>query len=115
MGMRKYQDMAFHVLAIALAISCAASAANPPKIDFNRQVRPILSDKCFVCHGPDAGTRKAKLRLDMREEALKERDGIHPIVPGQPDKSEVITRIFAADESDRMPPAKSMLTLTAEE
>jgi hypothetical protein len=72
-------------------------------ISYNRDIRPILSDNCFYCHGPDPNKRKAKLRLDIREEALKK----EAFVPGQPEKSELVRRIFATDSEDMMPPPKS--------
>ena len=81
------------------------------KIDFNRQVRPILSDKCFFCHGPDKAERKAKLRLDLRESALKN----NAIVPGDVEKSEVFYRITTEDKEDLMPPEESHKHMTAEE
>ena len=73
-----------------------AAPAVPAKVEFNRDVRPILSDNCFLCHGPDKNRRKADLRLDIREEALK----AEAIVPGKPDESELIARIFSADPDD---------------
>jgi hypothetical protein len=83
-------------------------------VRFNRDIRPILSDTCFHCHGFDAKTREADLRLDLREEALKETgDGLIPIVPGDPDKSEIILRIF--DEDDPMPPEKAHKPFTPEQ
>src|SRR5262249_42659898 len=79
-----------------------------PSVDFTRQVRPILSENCFACHGPDEKKRKARLRLDTKEGALgKLRDGGFAIVPGKPDESELIARITADEPSQRMPPAKS--------
>ena len=83
------------------------------KIEFNRDIRPILSDACFHCHGPDKNTRKAGLRLDLREEALKTTEsGELPIVPGQPGKSELVLRILADDRDERMPPPKAHKVLT---
>ncbi len=88
-----------------------AKAAKPPqapKVEFNRDVRPLLSDACFHCHGPDKNTRKADLRLDIREEAVKlAKSGEFPIMPGRPDKSELVRRIVAADADERMPPPDS--------
>ena len=100
-----------------LALVCIASAAcaaepAPAKIEYNRDVRPILSDKCFKCHGPDAKARKAELRLDLRDNALADHDGARPIVPKQADKSEVVRRIETDDEDDLMPPKKSNLHLS---
>ena len=83
------------------------------KISFNRQIRPLLSDQCFACHGPDANKRKANLRLDVREEALKPaKSGAQAIVPGQPEQSELIKRIHATDPDDAMPPASTHKSLT---
>lgn len=88
-------------------------------ISYNFQVRPILSDKCYACHGPDANKREAGLRLDIQEEAykaLKENPGAHAIVPGKPNLSEVFLRISSTDTSIRMPPASGNLpALTPEE
>ena len=86
------------------------------KVDFQRQIRPLLADKCFACHGRDAEHREGGLRLDERDAALKGGDsGEKAIVPGQPDKSELVRRIFASDPDERMPPAKSKKELTAAE
>jgi hypothetical protein len=83
------------------------------KISYNFQVRPIFSDKCFKCHGPDANKRQAGLRLDIEEEAykaLKEHPRAHAIVPGFPDSSEVYLRITSTDTDYRMPPVESYMT-----
>jgi hypothetical protein len=88
------------------------------KLDFNFQVRPILADRCFKCHGPDEKARKAKLRLDLPETAYAFRDkdsGKAAIVPGKPEESELCRRIVATDDDDRMPPPASNLTLNDEE
>jgi mono/diheme cytochrome c family protein len=101
-------------LAASLAVlfaPLAASAGPPAKIDFNRDVRPILSNNCFACHGPDEKVRKAKLRLDTKEGALAA-----SVVPGKPDASELIVRVTASpDDASIMPPAKTGKTLTARE
>ncbi|HVC94426.1 MAG TPA: PSD1 and planctomycete cytochrome C domain-containing protein [Pirellulales bacterium] len=86
----------------------AEPAAAKNAIDYNRDVRHILSNNCFKCHGPDAGERKAGLRLDLRDEALKPTDsGALAIVPGKAAESELVRRIFSEDPEDRMPPADS--------
>jgi hypothetical protein len=85
-------------------------------LKFNRDIRPILSDKCFFCHGPDPKKRDSGLRLDIRDEAVKKRDDIFPIVAGKPETSEVIARVTSNDPDDQMPPPKSKLgKLTAQE
>ena len=84
-------------------------------VDFARVIRPLLSDRCFSCHGPDSQSRKAGLRLDLESSARAEREGIVAIVPGRPDRSELIARISSPDPSRRMPPPESGKTLTPEE
>ena len=97
------------VALLPLVAAVPARAAEP--VDFNRDVRPILSDKCFACHGPDEKHRKAKLRLDDGKAAHDS----GALVPGKPADSALVQRITAADEADRMPPKKSGKTLTAAE
>jgi hypothetical protein len=89
----------------ALALLALAIAARAEGPDFNREVRPILSNYCFKCHGPDDKTRKAKLRFDVRESALREAEsGAKVIAPGQPDASDTIARILSNDPDEVMPP-----------
>ncbi|MBP3953982.1 PSD1 domain-containing protein [Gemmata sp. G18] len=91
----------------------AAGSAPPERvIEFNRDVRPILSDACFACHGFDPKSRKAKLRLDIPEGAFAEREGTFPIKPGDPKKSEVWKRIVTDDAESVMPPPHSNKKLT---
>jgi Protein of unknown function (DUF1553)/Protein of unknown function (DUF1549)/Planctomycete cytochrome C len=86
------------------------------QVDFNRDIRPILSDKCFKCHGPDAHNRKGKLRLDVRGPAFARRGERGPaIVAGEPDASELVRRILHEDQKKRMPPRKSGKHLDAGE
>ncbi|MBN9522322.1 PSD1 domain-containing protein [bacterium] len=99
-------------LALALVLAAAPGRADEP-VEFNRDVRPILSDACFSCHGFDAKARKAKLRLDVPEGAFKERDGVHPVKAGDPKASEVWARITSHDADAVMPPADSNKKLTA--
>jgi hypothetical protein len=89
--------------------------AGQEKINFNRDVRPILSSKCFQCHGPSAKSRKAKLRLDIEESALSDRDGVRAIVPLDISKSELWHRIVAKDEDEVMPPPESKKSMSPEE
>jgi hypothetical protein len=107
------------VVSLAALTASFARAAEPStarKVDFNYQVRPILSDKCFKCHGPDARNRKAGLRLDTKEGAFAGlKSGGHAIVPGKLEESELVARITAEDETDRMPPKSLGRTLTAQE
>ena len=90
----------------------------PDSVSYNFDIRPILSDKCFICHGPDANKRQAGLRLDIAEEAykaLEENPDKHAVVPGYPDKSQVFLRISSEDSTFRMPPVESNLSLTDHE
>ncbi|MBX7207329.1 MAG: PSD1 and planctomycete cytochrome C domain-containing protein [Verrucomicrobiaceae bacterium] len=89
----------------------AAAPASRAELSFNRDIRPILSDNCFYCHGPDKNRRKAELRLDVREEALAKK----AFEPGKPDASELIKRLFTRDEDDVMPPPDSHKTLSAKQ
>jgi len=81
-------------------------------VEFNRDIRPILSDNCFVCHGPDNNLRKAKLRLDLDKGLYADNDGVRILVPGKPAESELFKRLTHAERSQRMPPAKSNKELT---
>ena len=86
-----------HPERIVLPLVLLALAARADPVKFNRDIRPIMSDTCFRCHGPDKGARMANMRLDHREEALKPNpSGGMPIVPGDPEKSAIVQRIFAA-------------------
>ena len=115
---------------VLLAVACGMSSTlarqpvHPPPvpgnaapIDFNRQIRPLLSDRCFRCHGPDANKRKAKLRLDTRDGLFKDLEaGMAVVTPGDSVRSEMIRRIqLPADDEDVMPPADAHLALTAAE
>ena len=97
---------------VLLTVLAALSAAAEP-VKFNRDIRPIMSDTCFRCHGPDKRARMAGMRLDRREEALKPTpSGAIPIVPGDAEKSAIVERIFADDPARRMPPKYADKTLT---
>jgi hypothetical protein len=95
------------LLLVVAGTALVAPAAAESKIDFNRNIRPILSNKCYACHGPDEGHREAGLRLDDEQIATTELEsGATAIVPGQPEASELIARITSTDEATRMPPAE---------
>src|SRR3954463_10755984 len=97
------------LLASVLACLAPPLARADEKLQYNRDVRPLLTDACFKCHGPAA--RKGGLRLDVREEAHKPaRSKTEPIAPGKPEASEVVRRVFATDE-DAMPPESAHRTL----
>ncbi len=107
--------MSRRLVAVALLWTVPLSApAADKKLDFNRDIRPILADKCFACHGLDPKKLKGDLRLDVAEGARrKNEDGKAAVVPGHPEQSLLIERIFAADDSPHhMPPASSKKTLT---
>ncbi|MDP1813482.1 MAG: DUF1549 domain-containing protein, partial [Leadbetterella sp.] len=107
------------VLAI-INIKCTPSVGQeiPDVVDYNFHVRPILSDRCFACHGPDEKKREANLRLDTEEgayAALEDNPKAHAIVKGNPEASEVYKRIISTDTSIKMPPPSSNLTITEDE
>ncbi|MGV3642104.1 MAG: PSD1 and planctomycete cytochrome C domain-containing protein [Adhaeribacter sp.] len=120
-------DLLAGILALGgLLASCRSETAPqgaeneplPEQVSYNFDVRPILSDNCFACHGPDANKREAGLRLDIAAEAykaLKENPGSHALVPGKPQLSAVFLRISSTDSTLRMPPAGSNLKLTTRE
>ena len=105
---------AFWLSFAIIAVANSLAHADEGKISYDRDIRPILSDNCFACHGLDAKQRKAKLRLDTRAGALAElKSGEHAIVPGKIDDSVLLERITAEDRSLRMPPKKTGKQLTA--
>lgn len=98
-----------------LVSAAKSSAADGPRVDFTRDIRPILSNHCFHCHGPDAATRKGELRLDTKSGAISKSGDTHIIMPGKPDKSELFRRITAKDVDERMPPKSEKRNLTAKQ
>ncbi len=95
---------------LGLTFNTFAASSAP---DFQREIRPLLSRNCFACHGPDEHARKAGLRLDLRESALKPaKSGKVAVVPGKPEKSELLRRIFATDHADAMPPPEAKKSLS---
>ena len=101
---------ATRLLPALLLAALPLSAADEAKVEFNRHIRPLLAAKCYACHGPDEDKREAGLRLDIREEAVKE-----AIRPGKPEASEFWHRISTADPDDVMPPPSSPKPLTGAE
>ncbi len=98
-----------------LAVVPWSLAAAPP-VDFNRDVRPILSDHCYACHGPDENKRKGGLRLDRQEDAFRElKSGQRALVAGDTNRSSLVTRILTADADELMPPPKHLKPLTPEQ
>jgi hypothetical protein len=96
-----------NLLALLLVVGPTASLAADP-VEFNRDIRPILSENCYLCHGPDKNHRKAGLRLDVREAALAK----EAFVPGQTDDSELVSRVLSKDPDEVMPPPESTKVLT---
>ncbi len=104
-------------MALVLSVGLVSGAnpvrpANARAIDFDRDVRPILAENCFACHGPDEKARKARLRLDVKEGAFTQREGRAVIVAGRSDVSELIRRVTNTDPEEVMPPPKSGRSLT---
>ena len=117
---RKLQLLTLIAASCIISISFTApnkvGAVTQTTVSFNRDIRPILADTCFLCHGPDKNSRKAGLRLDLRDEAIKKtRSGIIPIVPGKPDESEIVRRIYSTEKYEVMPPADAHKELTAQQ
>ncbi len=103
------------VLVLSSHLASAGEQLQAEPIHFGRQVRPILSENCFACHGPDDKKREAKLRLDVEDSAKGLRDGAAAIVPGQPEKSLILARIQATDPDEVMPPPRLHKTVTLEQ
>ena len=102
-----------HALLVLLGgIASAHGASEISKLDFNRDVRPLLAQHCFKCHGMDEHGRKGGLRLDLRDAAIgKGKSGEHALVPGKPDESELIKRVFSTDPDEVMPPPSTRTVL----
>jgi Planctomycete cytochrome C len=106
------------LVALAFYANPARPAVAQPKpvtprgVDFNREIRPILSDTCFACHGPDEKQRQVDLRLDTKEGIFADRGGYQVIIPGKASESRLFQRISAENKLVRMPPPKASRTLT---
>src|SRR5688572_23771740 len=102
-------------LLLTQSLVSSSAAAGDKTVEFNRDIRPILSNNCFVCHGPDNNLRKADLRLDQEKGIYEDREGYKIIVPGKAHDSELFKRIVSVEKSKRMPPAKANKELTKEQ
>ena len=99
------------LLSAVFLITCAMQASDKPvaqKLEYNRDIRPILAENCFACHGPDSAARKGGLRLDMRDQAIKKK----ALIPGKLKESELVARLHTADVDELMPPPNSHKKLT---
>src|SRR3712207_3458930 len=108
---------AFHSLlagVVAVVVLCtrAGTARAGDRVDYARDVLPILSDTCYHCHGPDEPARKAGLRLDTKDGAFRVKDGVAVVAPGDAAKSELVRRITSTDPDEVMPPADDIRKLT---
>ena len=107
---------AFFLLAsLALSLTPIWAGSSLPPVDFNRQIRPILSNHCFACHGPDEKVREAGLRLDLKKGLFEKRGKYHLVVPGDSSKSRLFQRISAEHEAARMPPPRFDRKLSQEQ
>ncbi len=102
--MTRFNSPLAAIISMAFVVAGSVRADQPSAIGYNRDVRPILADNCFRCHGVDEATREADLRLDDRDSAVMERDGSRAIAPGQPDRSSLLRRVLSSDDDERMPP-----------
>src|SRR2546422_8456 len=103
----KHSVLLLAVLALPATPSRGVAAGGIGVVDFNRDIRPILSDNCYQCHGPDEKARKAKLRLDTKEGAFRLKEDKAVILPGKSAESELIRRVTNTDPDEVMPPPKS--------
>ena len=105
------QSLRTTLACLVMTLAAFQNARGETPLEYNRDIRPILADKCFACHGPDSAARKADLRLDQRDAAIE----MSAITPEEPDESEMIRRILSDDADEVMPPPESKKTVTAEE
>lgn len=111
---RAFPDVCHCVIRPLITLALVSSALAEP-VDFSKQIRPILSENCFFCHGPDEKKREAGLRLDEEAGAKSDNDGVIAVVPGNPEKSALIQRIVSTDPDEVMPPPKQHKTITPEQ
>lgn len=111
-----FRSIMIVTLLCGASLTLGHAATTDQSIQYNRDIRPILAENCFSCHGPDSAARKSGLRLDKFEDAIAPRKESKPaFIPGKADESEAISRIFTTDEDDVMPPRKTKKTLKPEE
>jgi hypothetical protein len=103
------------VIALLVFLASPAAGEDSQRLNFNRDIRPILSGKCFACHGPDSQNRDSEYRLDTSEGAFADLGGYDGIVPGNPEASELVARITSDDPEKRMPPSEHKKPLTQDE
>jgi len=108
--------LAVSLVGVSGVLAAGKPGGDPAKVDFNRDIRPVFSEHCYTCHGPDENKRKAGLRLDTQEGAFKElKSGDHALVAGDPGKSTLVGRILSTDSEEVMPPPKHNKPLKPEE
>jgi len=113
---RRALMLALFIGAVCNCFGAKSLGGTSAKVDFNRDIRLILSGHCYACHGPDEGKRKAGLRLDVQEDAFKElKSGNHALVEGSLEKSALIQRITSSDPEEVMPPPKHNKPLKPEQ
>ena len=103
------------VRVLVVAICLLPLSVRAQAIDYSRDVLPILSAKCYHCHGPDEEARQMELRLDQKEGAFRVREGVTVVVPGKPAESELVRRVTSKDPDEVMPPADDIRKLSAKE
>ena len=101
--------------AVLMLVWHSAALAKDPPIDFSKDVLPVLSDRCFHCHGPDEENRQAEMRLDIKDDVFSATEGQPLVVPGKPEESRLFQRVSTADEDQRMPPKHAVRQLTTAE
>ncbi|MHC2070424.1 PSD1 and planctomycete cytochrome C domain-containing protein [Bremerella sp. T1] len=115
MSLCHFGQKVLHLFGLGIVLVFISTATAEEKIDFRSQVRPILSDRCFHCHGPDAANQDSEFRLDTQENILADLGGYAAVVPGDLEASELHARIHSDDEFSQMPPPDSNRSLTEEE
>jgi len=113
--MRQRTTQYFCLFAVVFAVTSGVARPDGRRVQFDREIRPILSDNCYACHGPDKQARQSELRLDTRNGAMAEIDGRFALVSGKPQESELVRRILSNDEDEMMPPATYRKRLTNEQ